>query len=275
MDDTQTLTLDFLASNCNLTYSIRIFDSADHWSLHQNATPLHVAVLFNLDKTVWLMLKNQIWELDPWNSRLETPLHWTAIFGRPNLLKQLLERGADLEARNATGETPLLTLLKGRGGQFHCSKREPNEVGTIDMVQVSVDAKASVKTKDMLGLGVLYSAASIDLGIERVFYPTTGLASRDPIKEEKLRLLKLLVEAGAEVENKPGTSSIALHQAICKKLNTCVEFLIERGADVNLSDDKGMASLSWAVYEQETIILGILLRHGSDIESTDDEGRTP
>lgn len=45
-------------------------------------------------------------ELEKKDSKLNTPLHYAAGYGRVQALKLLLEAGADGSAKNETGKTP-------------------------------------------------------------------------------------------------------------------------------------------------------------------------
>lgn len=40
------------------------------------------------------------------NIQNDTPLHWAAFYGSPEVAKLLIESGANLKALNAKGETP-------------------------------------------------------------------------------------------------------------------------------------------------------------------------
>lgn len=70
-------------------------------------TPLHAACAEgSVEATRMLLAVNSI-DLNATDGRLTTPLHWAAVCNRPELCTILLENGARLMARDASGKTPL------------------------------------------------------------------------------------------------------------------------------------------------------------------------
>jgi hypothetical protein len=70
------------------------------------ATPLHSAVMNGHIEIVRLLLQNGA-EVNVRNIYGYTPLHWAAIFGHVDILHLLVENGADLEAQNNYGQRAL------------------------------------------------------------------------------------------------------------------------------------------------------------------------
>jgi ankyrin repeat protein len=69
-------------------------------------TPLHRAIIENIEPMVHLLLENgadiEAKENDEW-----TPLHWAAHKGNESIVRLLLESGADVKAQNGDEKTPL------------------------------------------------------------------------------------------------------------------------------------------------------------------------
>ena len=74
---------------------------------HPGATALHIAAEFNPDPLVTLVLLDLGAELEAKTDLGDTPLHWAAYDGHPDVVELLLARGADATALNDDGTTPL------------------------------------------------------------------------------------------------------------------------------------------------------------------------
>lgn len=78
-------------------------------------TPLHLAArdAWNGDKISAALLERGIEDIDCRNEMGETPLHYAARFGRSAMVKLLLEKGADPNAKAKTDVTPLYFAVTG------------------------------------------------------------------------------------------------------------------------------------------------------------------
>lgn len=75
--------------------------------LAENGTPLHLAVISGNLRTVDQLIGAGA-ELEACDCRGWTPLHWAAITnGNPKLIERLLAAGADINAHDGKGRTPL------------------------------------------------------------------------------------------------------------------------------------------------------------------------
>ncbi len=75
--------------------------------------------------------------------------------GARGLLAQLLDAGAEIDARNQMGQTPLLVLLGARV----TAHTPPGSRALADLVGLLVAAGASLDVQDTRGVGVLHAAA--------------------------------------------------------------------------------------------------------------------
>ena len=117
-----------------------------------------------------------------------TPLHWAAYYGHLNVVKLLVDRGADVNAKSKAGETPL-----------HWAAAN----GHLDVVEFLVDRGADVNAKSKAGWTPLHLAA--DKG--------------------HLDIAKLLLDRGADINAKNGGGKTPLDLAREKKYWDIVNFL--------------------------------------------------
>lgn len=77
----------------------------------------------------------------------KTPLHWAAMIRHTDVARLLIERGADVNAREANGKTPLLQACTCRG-KAHGVRR--------DMLELLLDSGADVNARDRRGHTALH-----------------------------------------------------------------------------------------------------------------------
>jgi ankyrin repeat protein len=89
------------------------------------------------------------------------------------------------------------------------------------------------------------------------------------------RVVKLLLEKGAEIEIKDKHSRTPLSWASEKGNQEVVKLLLEKGANLESKDQNGRTSLSWALEEGNREVVTLLLDKGANYEFKDIHGRTP
>ncbi len=87
-------------------------------------------------------------------------------------------------------------------------------------------------------------------------------------------MVRLLVEAGAEVDGLDVDESTPLHVAALHRHAGAVRYLLERGADVNRRDRNGAYALSFAVSGRDTAIVRAVLEAGADLNYRSGTGAT-
>ena len=102
-------------------------------------------------------------------------------------------------------------------------------------------------------------------------------------------MVKLLLEAGADVEARDEFGDTALHEAAKRGHAAVVKLLLEAGADMEARDESGDTALHEAVsdswvritikrggsVESHAAVVKLLLEHGADVEAKDEDGWTP
>ena len=93
----------------------------------------------------------------------------------------------------------------------------------------------------------------------------------------RINMVKLLLDKGADVNKKTEYGKTPLHYACIGDNLDMAKFLIDNGADVNAKDDNGETSLHIISkqYGSNTELIKLLIDNGADINSRDNKNRTP
>ncbi|RKK27976.1 hypothetical protein BFJ66_g16403, partial [Fusarium oxysporum f. sp. cepae] len=168
-----------------------------------------------------------------------TDLMLASYYGHRVIVKLLLEKGAEIEAKDSEyGRTPL-SWAAGNGHKA--------------TVKLLLENGAGVESKDEFGQTLLSWAA--ENGHEAV--------------------VKLLLENGAGVESKDGDGRTPLSWAARNGHKATVKLLLENGAGVESKDEFGQTPLSRAAENGHEAVVKLLLENGAGVESKDEVGRTP
>lgn len=162
-------------------------------------------------------------------------------------VKLLVERGADLNARAATGITPLMVASM--------------YTGNVEVVRLLL--KKGARPISDKGVEVRYDSSAFFFSVMAGDVPTAAA----------------LLDAGASV----GTPMKVLGRITLTPLLFAAsggdlkmtEFLLSRGADANETDPDGISMLSWATIGNHGDMVKVLLKHGAKLERVDKFGMTP
>jgi len=97
-------------------------------------------------------------------------------------------------------------------------------------------------------------------------------ALREAVVADNLELVRLLVEAGADI-NCSSDDGTALSMAASWSLSI-VQYLVEQGADVNLFPRNMYPVLTYPVENDEVQIVDYLIEHGADVNLSNNRGET-
>lgn len=147
-----------------------------------------------------------------------TPLHVASLHAKMAYAAVLIARGADVEARDSSDWTPLMTAAFG----------EPRAAGCgVDVARLLLTHNATVDARCNRGSTALMCSAA---------FGTTGMS-------------QLLLDSGAEMDAVDLLGETALHKAALRGAMANVRFLVEHGADTTIRAHCGSTAADLA--EQE------------------------
>ena len=177
-----------------------------------------------------------------------TPLHVAARHAEPKTIRWLIEQGADPNAQDREGETPLHAAIDALGIQ-----------GT-DRVWMLLEAGADPAIANHRGLDVWESL--MDQGPTRI-RPSTATA------------MAFLLRHGYQPEMRMQEQGKHLLHELSQRCpsSEVIELLLtEQGLDPDVRDANGWTPLHWAAVGQNYPAAEVLLRHGADVDAASTQG---
>ncbi len=165
-----------------------------------------------------------------------TPLHYAAIYGRPEAATALIGSGADIDIRDGYGTTPL---------RYALDNVEPALVGLL------VAAGAKVPASGEEGREILHQAAWIGCG----------------------DLLDRMAKAGADLRSANNNGGTLLHSVVHGRLAGWTGKLLDAGFDPNARDRYSLTPLDLAAIGGRDELVRVLLDKGADIRARTVEGK--
>lgn len=208
-------------------------------------TPLHIASFCGLVVLAQKLLKDSNRRLVRPNalhardSHGKTPLHWAAYNGHKEVTKLLLEKGADLEAKDT--ERAKMSALHFAADNGHES-----------VVELLLDFGADVDSEDQNGWTALHHAV---------------LSGHEVVA-------RLLIEKGSDCNAREGDGRTALHFAVEYGHEAIARLLLDGGADLDAEDETGGVPFHEAAANGNTAIVRLLLDRGADIEARTTDGKS-
>jgi ankyrin repeat protein len=168
-------------------------------------------------------IENNITSMDLIHALLAKGANVNAQLKKMQPYRTKLDRGDDMML--GTGTTPLLRAAKA---------------GDTEAIQTLLAKGADPKTPTKFGIAPLMAAAGLGTKEE----DTTG---RKKTETEAIGSIKLVMDAGAEVNAVDNQGDTALHGAAQKGWDHVVQFLVDHGAKLDAKDKKGHTPLDAAM----------------------------
>jgi ankyrin repeat protein len=263
-DNEQTALHYAAASNQNydvIDKIIKLYKININMRTKNGSCPIHFAAEYNPNKDVMnKLIENGAFiaaENHVEKERLK-PIQYAARFNPSHEVVEALLKALQNENR------PLNDRTLNERTLLHLSvcREDPKK----DIVKVLIDyCKGDIKIGDNAGYTPLHYAAGYTDGV-----PKSGI----PFDHE---ILKLLINAGADVNAKAGCGYTPLHLAsIFTSNEMIINTLIQNKASINARDHKGMTPLHHASEKNsnENIVIA-LIKNKAKVNETDGSGYTP
>jgi ankyrin repeat protein len=217
-------------------------------------------------------------------SAVDEQLIEAAARGNVGLVKNCLGKGANINARNGNGLTPLIAAAGGNGWRI--------ETDHLQIVELLIKKGANVDARDPSGTTALHKAAWVKNGTNMVRYLLDHGASvnakdqsgRTPLLEaisgynyggQTLELLELLLHRGANVNAKTVTGKTPLMEAAAEDHDIVVEKWYEGLWKQLRYRLFGKQWVSWDRHGMRTPeAVELLLQNGADVNAKDQQGWT-
>ncbi|ARE67224.1 SWPV2-ORF006 [Shearwaterpox virus] len=230
----------------------------------------------NKDLETSLLLYDAGFSVNSIDDCKNTPLHHASQTpSLSRLVPKLLERGADVNAKNIKGETPLYLMAK-------------NGYDT-ENIRTLISLGADVNATDRMYNTPLHQASTLDRNKDIVITLLelgANVNARDyyektPIHYAAVRnsvvIINTLLDYGAEIEALSQKIGTALHFALCgTNPYTSVKTLIDRGANVNSKNKDLSTPLHYACKNNCKLdVIEMLLDNGADVNAVNIQNQYP
>ncbi|XP_031640494.1 uncharacterized protein LOC116352218 [Contarinia nasturtii] len=253
--------------------SLRIYDKAlkELYRIHEEKKILKLSDLqiLDTDSLISKVLQAQN------EGRLEedkgvTPLHLAAQNGQVNIVNNLLNQGAAVDAIDYEKGVTSLQLA--------------SQNGHVNVVNTLINRGAQVNYKDKMGWMAVHFAArgghlqvindllnqgaAVDaIDYEKVFTPLHIAAQNGQVN-----IVNTLIDRGADVNSKNKMDSTPLHSAAQEGHLNVILALLNRGAEINVRIiDSGVTPLQLASQNGHVNVVNNLLNQGAAVDAIDYE----
>jgi ankyrin repeat protein len=234
-----------------------------------------------------------------------TALHFAAMNHDVPAVTALLQAGAEVDAQNAAGATPLLygaghagivRALLARGASPNAASNlqvtplmaAAAHADSFDVVRLLIDAGADVRAIINSDVEVVLSRAVSGGDRRTVELLLSRGAAKDPKSAAaalstaalngEFELVQMLVAQGADPNLNPVFAGHALNQALLNGFVDTARFLIEKGAELNVRSPRGhnTPTMMFAAYNQagDASIARMLVARGVDVNVANEHGAT-
>ena len=188
-----------------------------------------------------------------------TPLHLAVAEERADVVRLLVEAGADVTARTEHGRDPLHTALESAPGLAPLLRElgapvdaaSAAHLGDVDRLHAELEGGAPLSDPvtgvDLLSLAAAGGAADSARALLDRGADADGGALHAAATSTRLELVRLLLAAGADVNRRePDTGRSPLHAAVAaggRDAPDVVRLLLDAGADVDATTADGASAL--------------------------------
>lgn len=213
------------------------------------STPLMLASMCGHSEIAqWLIDKGA--QVDATNGTGDTALHGAAFLCHPEVIRLLIENGCDVNRKNKRGETPLDSMTR----KWNQSLRDLYAgIGAILQTDVDIDRIERVRSEVAELIRKNGGKQNPDLDVF-----TAAMTGQIAIVEKYLA-------AGNDIEARSPLGCRLLFHAAALGQTDIVRLLVERGADLDAQDGQWPTALAIAADFCQGEVVELLLENGADL----------
>lgn len=233
-------------------------DGADVKTVESNGTTsLHWAV-YNGDLELVRALIGAGADVNAVNNYGSTPISEAAIRGDYNIMKALLDAGADMDSPNADNQTALMVVARS------------SNVDTAKLLlSHSADVNAAEKWQGQNA--VIFAAAQSQPEMLNLLIEAGGDPDSRSIPNERDRQ----ISAERRLQWRPAGGITALGYAAREGCLECARILVEAGADMDQGDAENVTPLNLAVMNMHFDTAKYLVEQGANVDKWSMRGENP
>jgi len=217
-------------------------------------TLLSWAALFDQTEVIELLIKKGA-DVNAKNRDGATPLHAAAFLGRTEAAELLIQKGADVNAKNNNGETP----LDATTADWETTK------SIASILQVKLEQEK-----------VKAGRAEVVKLLRQHIIKVSNVDIRTAAAEGNIEAIQQHVSSGTDLNAKePTGGSTPLIVAAVFGQTEAARLLIEKGASVNVKNNEGNTSLHVATFFCHPETVKLLLEKSAKVNALNNRGETP
>ena len=202
-------------------------------------------------------------------------LSLAASRGDLNSVRYLLQKGVDVNERDLSANTALLSVVKFGNGP-----------SVFKIVQLLISSGADINAKnrnsetplliscqeDLYNVAELLLERGCETNIKNVDSYSPLLYA---VENNNRKLTEMLLQYGADANVKSNDKTTPLHLAAVNRSVHTAELLLQHGADIEATDELGRTGLAEAACFCCLSMVQLLLQYGSNVHAKDKAGKTP